>query len=209
MNIAIIGAGAVGAALANAWSRKQHSVVLGVRKPSDPKTLELAKRLGVRAASVSEAAQGADIVVLATPWPATQAAIEGCGPLGGKTVIDCTNPLSADFSGLTVGHTTSAAEHVAGWAKGASVFKCFNQTGASNMDGAARFDAKPVMFVAGDDAARKPSVMQLATDAGFEAVDAGALASARLLEPLAMLWIRLAFSGMGRDFAFALARKKG
>lgn len=75
------------------------------------------------------------------------------------------------------------------------------------MDGSAQFAARPVMFVAGDDAARKPKVLQLAADAGFEAIDAGPLTMARLLEPLAMLWIKLAFSGMGRDFAFALTRR--
>ena len=43
--------------------------------------------------------------------------------LSGKTVIDCTNPLKADLSGLDIGHTTSAGERVAGWARGAKVFK--------------------------------------------------------------------------------------
>jgi predicted dinucleotide-binding enzyme len=67
---------------------------------------------------------------------------------------------------------------------------------------------KAVMFVAGPDGKGKQTVMQLVKDVGFEASDAGDLSSARLLEPLAMLWIKLAFAqGLGRDFAFLLARR--
>jgi hypothetical protein len=106
-----------------------------------------------------------------------------------------------------VGHDTSAAEQVASWAKGARVVKCFNTTGAENMANP-RFGAdRAVMFLAGDDEAAKKSVVKLGEDLGFEMVDAGALSIARLLEPVAMLWIRLAFRrGLGRDFAFKLLR---
>ena len=54
------------------------------------------------------------------------------------------------------------------------------------MENAAQYVAWPVMFVAGDDAVRKPTVMRLVTDLGFDAVDAGGLRAARLLEPLGM-----------------------
>ena len=64
------------------------------------------------------------------------------------------------------------------------------------------------MFVAGDDAARKPMVMGLVADMGFEAVDVGPLSASRLIEPLAMLWIKLASQpGLGRGIALALARR--
>jgi predicted dinucleotide-binding enzyme len=67
---------------------------------------------------------------------------------------------------------------------------------------------RTVMFVCGDDAAAKPAVLRLAGDVGFDAVDAGKLAQARLLEPWAMLWISLAMSGaVGREFGFALLRR--
>jgi predicted dinucleotide-binding enzyme len=207
MQIAIIGAGSVGSALAGAWTKKQHRVVFGTRHPSDEKVRALAARLGAGVASVADAVRGAEIVVLATPWNATREAVQSCGPLAGKTVVDCTNPLAPDLSGLTVGHTTSAGEQVAEWARGASVFKAFNQTGANNMGGEMRFEARPVMFVAGDDPGRKPAVLALADDAGFEAIDAGPITAARLLEPLAMLWIHLAYrQGLGREFAFAITR---
>ena len=74
---------------------------------------------------------------------------------------------------------------------------------------AADYRVKPVMLVAGDDAGRKPKVMELVGKLGFEAVDAGPLKNARLLEPLAMLWIDQAMKrGRGRDFAFALVNMR-
>ncbi len=207
MNIAVIGAGNVGSALGAAWARKGHRVTYGVREPGSEKARALAGK-NASVAGLAEAARGAEVVVLATPWGATKEAIQTAGTLAGKTVIDCTNPLLPDLSGLEVGHTRSGGELVAEWTKGASVFKTFNHTGAGTMASQAGFAQKPVMFVAGDDPARKRSVLQLVTDAGFEAVDAGELKSARLLEPLAMLWIQLAFrQGLGRDFAFGLLRR--
>ena len=73
---------------------------------------------------------------------------------------------------------------------------------------ASQFALKPAMFVAGDDEEGMRRVMQLVGDHGFEPLDAGPLTQARLLEPLAMLWIDQALiRGRGRDFAFTLVRR--
>ncbi|HEY6704199.1 MAG TPA: hypothetical protein VI010_08880, partial [Xanthobacteraceae bacterium] len=72
---------------------------------------------------------------------------------------------------------------------------------------AADYPIKPVMLVAGDDAGRKPGVMQLVGKLGFEPVDAGPLKNARLLEPFAMVWIDQAMK-RGRDFTFALVNMR-
>jgi predicted dinucleotide-binding enzyme len=202
MRIAIIGAGSVGRALAEGWSRAGHEPVFGVRDPAAAKA-DSTPRL-----AVPEAAASAAVVVLATPWPETRKAIQAAGDLTGKTIIDCTNPLrmGADGLELELGLTTSAGEMVAQWAPGASVFKSMNQVGANVMSVAANFGPpKPLMFVAGDDAKGKQVVLGLISDLGFEALDAGPLKNSRLLEPLAMLWIdRALMRGGGRDFAFAL-----
>jgi hypothetical protein len=210
MDIGIIGAGNVGSALAAAWTRRGHRVRLGVRNPSDPEVGKTLAALGRYASAHdnAEAAAASSVVVIATPWAATKEAVESCGSLAGKTVIDCTNPLLPGLAGLEVGHSTSGAEQVATWAVGASVFKCFNQTGAENMADQTGYPHRLVMFVAGDDAAKKADVLSLARDAGFEAVDAGPLAIARLLEPYAMLWIHLAFKmGAGRQFGLAMLKR--
>ena len=207
MRLAIIGAGRVGAALGGGWSAKGHEVVYGVPDPEKPKYAALPRAAVMRSA---QAAKGAGAIVLATPWRATEAAIRELGNLEGKIVIDCTNPVAMGPDGmdLVVAHDTSGGELVATWAASASVFKTLNQTGAENMTMASRFDRRPVMLVAGDDAAAKPEVMRLVGDLGFEAVDAGPLRSARHLERLALLWIELALKrGQGQAFAFALARR--
>jgi NADPH-dependent F420 reductase len=210
MKIAVIGAGNVGGTLGKAWARKGHDICFGVRHPNDDKTRQLVQSIGTKsqAGTVAEAAAFGQVVVLATPWQATEAAVRAAGDLRGKTVIDCTNPLKADVSGLELGFTTSGAERVAQWARGAKVFKAFNTTGSNNMADPVINGIRTVMFVCGDDEVAKPAVIQLASDIGFDAVDAGKLEQARLLEPLAMLWISLAYQGgLGRDFGFALLRR--
>jgi 8-hydroxy-5-deazaflavin:NADPH oxidoreductase len=206
MRIAIIGAGSVGSALGQAWLKRGEDVLWGLRNPADPKYASLPRE---RIKAPAEAVKTAEVVVIATPWSATEAAVKGLGRLAGKIVIDCTNPLGMGPDGLqlAIGFTTSAGEQVAAWASGAHVFKTLNATGAGNMARAGDYPQRPMMPVAGDDAASKPRVMELVAKLGFEPVDAGPLRNARLLEPLAMLWIDQAMKrGRGRDFAFAMTK---
>lgn len=214
MKLAILGSGSVGSALARAWLPHGHSVCFGARDPAAPELAALVRALGPKASAATraQAAQGAEVLALATPWgpggAKTRAALEACGDLAGKIVVDCTNPLREDLSGLEIGHERSGGELVATWARGASVFKAFNHTGANNMQDASGYAQRPLMLVAGDDGAKKPLVLKLASEAGFDAVDAGGLSASRLLEPLAMLWVHLAYrQGLGREFAFALLRR--
>jgi hypothetical protein len=213
MKLAIIGAGNVGGALGLAWAQKAgHEICFGVRNPQADKTQTLLRAIGgkARAGTAAEAAAFSDTIVLATPWPATEAAIRAMGSLKGKLILDSTNPLTrgADGISLEIGHSISAGEKVQGWAAGASVFKTLNTTGFGNMANPVFNGMKSVMFVAGDDGANKPKVIDLVGQLGFDVVDAGPLRNARLLEAHAMLWIDLALArGQGRDFAFALLRR--
>ena len=116
--------------MGTAWHDRGHDVTFGVRNPDDPRYASLDT---VRANEA--AASDADVVVLCTPWQGTREAVQGCGELRGKVLIDATNPLSPDFSTLEVGLTTSGAEQIAGWATGARVCKAMNQIGAPMMDG--------------------------------------------------------------------------
>jgi len=212
MKIAIIGAGNVGGALGANWASKGHDILFGVRDPKAEKTQTLVGKIGAKAKAVSpaEAAAAADVIVLSTPWPATEAAIRSMGNLKGKIILDATNPLTRGPDGISleIGHSISAGEKVQGWAAGASVFKTLNTTGFGNMANPVFKGVKSVMFVAGDDAAAKPKVVQVVGDLGFEVIDAGPLRNARLLEAHAMLWIDLALvRGQGRDFAFGILRR--
>ena len=202
--MAIIGAGNVGNALATGWTAAGHKITFGVRDP------QAAPAGAAPYASVAAAARSAEVIVLSVPWQAVPDALASAGNLSGKIVIDCTNPLQMGPDGLelALGHTGSGAERVAELAPGALVFKTLNQTGFANMEHAHDFALPAVMYVAGDDETRKPLVMSLVADLGFQAVDAGALRIARLLEPMAMLWIHMALNrGEPMTTAFALSRR--
>jgi 8-hydroxy-5-deazaflavin:NADPH oxidoreductase len=148
------------------------------------------------------------VVVMATPWEATQAAIQKAGDLTGKVLLDCTNPLLPDLSGLALGTTTSAGEQVAAWAPKARVVKIFNTTGYGNMANPVYGNDRNTMFYCGDDAAAKQVARELAAGLGFDPIDAGPLTQARLLEPLALLWITLALKqGLGMNIAWKLMRR--
>ena len=203
MKIAILGAGSVGGTLGGRWaSSKKHEVVFGVREGS-------ARELpaGVSSASLPAAVAGAEVVVLATPWPAVPDVLRSAGDLSGKVLLDATNPLGAGMK-LDVGpNGESGAERIAAMAPDARVVKVVNTTGFGNLADPTYGGEPTVMFSAGDDAAAKDVARQLAVDLGFDAVDAGGLERARQLEHLAALWIGLAYGGHGRDIAFRLVRR--
>ena len=160
------------------------------------------------AGTVAEAASASDILLLATPWNATRSVLSTAGNLAGKLLIDATNPLLPDLSGLEVGTSSSGGESVAQWAPGAHVVKAFNTVGANIMADPIMHGQSALLFYCGDDASAKKTVHDLADELGFDAHDAGPLTQARVLEPFALLWISLAFSkGHGREFAFRIIRR--
>jgi 8-hydroxy-5-deazaflavin:NADPH oxidoreductase len=200
MRIAIIGTGNVGGAIARGLKGKGHAVMLGARDLDKPEVKALAMAAG------AGLAHPAEVVVLALPWRVAEGAVKALGDLSAKVVIDCMNPLGPvdGALGLVVGHTTSGAEMVQGWLPGARVVKTLNQVGAEIMARNDHLPHRPVQFVAGEDQAAKDMAMGLLGDLGFEALDAGGLRQARILEPLALVWINQAIlRGKGRDWAFA------
>jgi 8-hydroxy-5-deazaflavin:NADPH oxidoreductase len=203
MKIAILGSGRVGGTLGAGLAAAGHDVVFGVRDPDDPKHREAP----LRVATVPAAVAASEAVILATPWDAVPAVLATVGDFAGKPLLDATNPIGPGFA-LTHGHTDSGAEWVARLAPSARVVKAFNSTGFENMADPHYGDRRAAMFVCGDDAAAREVALGLARDLGFDAVAVGALSRARLLEPLAMLWISLAMApGQGRSLAFGLLRR--
>jgi len=209
-SIAILGAGNVGAGLARVWVAAGHDVSFGLPNPHTEKARAAVTALGGKARAMvnRDAVASAQIVALCVPWPQAEAAIQSCGSLTGKILIDCTNPLAADLSGLSIGTTTSAGEQVAAWATGASVVKAFNTIGAPSFGNAQFGNQRADGYYCGDDAGAKAKVRELVAAAGFDPVDVGPLRNARLLEPLAMLWIDLAVNQrQGVNHAFKLLRR--
>jgi len=209
MKLAVIGTGNVGRALGARWIAKGHEVIFGSRDPEGEKANKLAVSIpNAKIQDLESAAADCGIIVLATPFKAAEDTLKAIGDLKGKIIIDCTNPLASDLSGLTVGFTSSAAEQIAGWAKGAYVVKAFNQTGSKNMANPVYGGEKISILICGDDLQAKKTAIKLAEDIDFDTIDAGPLTVARYLEPMAMLWVHLSYiMGMGPDIAFKLLRR--
>lgn len=210
VNIAIIGSGNVGGTLGVRWAKLGHNVVFGSRDPNSSEIRELVQQSGAtaQAGDFAEAVKSAEVVVVTLPWEAVQGVLPKLD-LKGKIVFDCTNPLLPNLAGLSIGGNSSAGEQVAQWAPGASVVKIFNNTGSNNMADPVYHGEPTAMFYCGGDARAKSIARTLAQELGFDPIDAGPLENARLLEPLAMLWIWLAYpGGLGRDIAFRLIRRQ-
>lgn len=210
MNIGIIGSGNVGGTLGTRWARNGHRVVFATRDPSSTAVQNLAADAGPTAsvALAQEAASSSAVLLVSTPANATASALAACGDLTGKIVIDATNPLLPTLNGLSIGTTTSAAEELAAAFPSARVVKAFNTVGYNIMADPTFEGHKVAMFYCGDDAAAKSAVASLIAELGFDALDAGPLSQARLLEPFALLWITLALKhGYTREIGFELLRR--
>ena len=210
MNIGIIGAGRIGSGLGKIWSEKGHGIFLSFsRDPERLRSLAASLQNAV-AVTPEEAVRKSDVVLLSAKWGNVRDAIGAAGPLEGKILIDCTNPLNHEMTELEVGRSTSAAEEIAQLAPGAKVVKAFNSAFADIYHSESRlFGSRIVtMFYCGDDQAAKVTVSHLIRETGFEPVDAGPLRSARYLEPLAMLLVQLGYvQGMGTNIALNLVRR--
>jgi predicted dinucleotide-binding enzyme len=210
MTIGTIGTGKMASALASLWAAKGHAIMLGSRHPGDVRKNTAPGDPLIRFGAIADAVAFGNVVLLATPWGAAHDALRGAGSLQGKTLVDCTNPMSDRQvgGGMEIGRKTSAAEEIAQWAEGAMVFKAFNSIYWENLKNP-RFGNRPVSgFYCGAEGEAKKTVAALINDAGFEPVDCGPLSSARYLEPLAFLWMQLAFErGLGKDIALTLVKR--
>ncbi len=209
MNIGVLGSGMVGQALAGGLAERGHTVVIGTRDPA--KLAEWARgQPGVRVGSFADAAGHGEVVLLATKWDGTEQALAlaGTGNLEGKVLVDVTNPLTFGPGGpaLALGHTDSGGEQVQRWVPGARVVKALNQVTASTMVAPRREEGVPDMFIGGNDPAAKATVTTLLQGLGWSVVDLGGIEAARLLEPLAMIWIKLYVQTRSGSHAFKLLR---
>jgi hypothetical protein len=204
MRLGIIGAGHVGGTLGRLFEAQGHDVRFGSREPDKQAAGGLPRD---RSGTVADVASFGDVIILAVPWSAVKEALAATGPLTGKTVIDCVNPVLPDLSGLALGTTTSAGEEIAKLIPQARVVKCFNTLGYANLANPEIGGQKASMFFAGDDAGAKLIVSELGNQLGFDMIDAGPLSQSRWLEAMAILWITMAYKyGGSQRSAFKLLR---
>jgi predicted dinucleotide-binding enzyme len=199
MRIAIIGAGNVGGGLGAALAAVGHSIVFGVRDPTSPKCVTaLAGAPGSTATAFGAAVEGADVIIVTIRSEAIADTIPQLPPLDGRVVIDAMNRFTGDPG-------RSTTQDLAELLPGARLAKAFNTTGFENYTTARDRRRPAAMFVAADDPEAKQVAMELATELGFEAQDAGGLANAKPLEMMVKVWLALTASS-GRTIAFAVSR---
>jgi NADPH-dependent F420 reductase len=199
--IAVIGGtGPQGKGLAYRFAGGGHEIVLGSRtqERAVAAAAELSERVGsatVRGGRNDEAAQVADLVLLAVPYDGHDALVAELAPhLAGKVVISCVNPIGFDKRGpygLDLG-PTSAAEDAQRLLPDSSVVGAFHHLSAVSLNGNAELLDHEDVLVCGDDRDAKAAVIELAASVtGRPGIDAGALRMARQLEPLTAVLISI------------------
>ena len=209
MKISVIGAGNMASAFVKQLHSAGHQVSVASRDAAKANALAT-KYTGVQSVPMQDIAKDAEAIVLATSYGDAVAALKSARVLPGQTVIDITNPMTADYMDLAIGHSTSAAEEIAKAMPHVHVVKAFNTLFASVLSEGADFghNQKVSVFVASDDPASKQIVLLLAGSMGFATIDAGSLKNARYLEPLAGLNIYLGYAaGWGTSVAPTWLRK--
>jgi predicted dinucleotide-binding enzyme len=217
MKIGILGSGDVGLKLADSFIENKHPVKIGSRNPNQEKLTEwIAKhdKAKVSSGTFAEAASFGELDLIATLWAGTADAIKMADPknFAGKIVIDVTNPL--DFSKgmpprLAIGHTDSAGETVQRMLPDSKVVKAFNTVGNPHFMHPDFPGGPPTMFICGNnEEAKKTVIDDILAKFGWETIDIGGIEGARLLEPLALLWITHYFRTGNGNHAFKLLRAR-
>ena len=225
MDIAVLGTGMVGRALAGRLDGLGHTVVVGTRDPeatlartdsdrmgNPPYTVWAADHPGVRLATFADAAAGAELVVNASSGDVTLDVLTAAGAdhLAGKTLLDIANAL--DFSqgfppSLAVSNTDSLGEQVQRAFPEAKVVKTLNTLNATLMVEPKSLNQSSTVFVSGDDAAAKATVVALLESFGHDdVIDLGGLETARGTEMLLPIWLRLMNALGTAEFNFKIVR---
>src|SRR6202140_3959749 len=190
--ISIIGTGGMAAAIGGRTAKAGYTVEVVSRDPA--KARALANQLAAEATTGTYgAAPAGDIVILAVPYTNAATVLAEYGDaLDGKVIIDITNPISPDATGLVTAEGSSGAQEIAKAAPaGAHVVKAFN-TLPCDVLAAGSVEGRPVdVFIAGDDAQAKARVSVFIESLGMRPMDAGQLPMARALENVALLQLGL------------------
>jgi predicted dinucleotide-binding enzyme len=191
----------MGGKLGTLLARAGHDVVFSyAHKRSKLEKLARDSGTTARTGTPREAAQDADVLLLAVHWSRVDDVLRQAGDISGKVLVSCSLPMTDDDTALTVGHTSSGAEELARRAPEARVVAAFSTVPSEVLfavfepkDGKAR----PSLVFYGDDEDAKTTAARLIRDVGFDPVDAGPLRIARYAEPFALLIAQLAYEGEG------------
>ena len=200
--ISIIGSGGMAAAIGGRAAKAGHAVEVVSRDPAKARTLADQLSAGAITGTYGAVPVG-EIVVLAVPYSSAAAVLtDYADSLDGKVVIDVTNPLAADLTGVVTPDGSSAAQEIARLVPGARVVKAFNTLFGHVLARGGHLDA----FIAADDPEAKAAVSTFVESLGLRPVDVGGLVMAHALETLGLLMIGVAQHGAGTfDIAVSIA----
>jgi hypothetical protein len=204
----------MGGKLGTLFARAGHEVIFSYSH-SQEKLEKLAQDAhgNARAGTPGEAAQDADVLLLAVHWSRIDDVLTRAGDLSGKILVTCSLPMNADDTRLVIAHTSSGAEELARKAPGARVVAAFNTVPSEVLFGvyeARNNTPRPSLVYCGDDPGSKQVAAELIRDVGFDPVDAGPLRTARYTEPFALLVAQLAYEGEGGpELAYRFERLAG
>jgi predicted dinucleotide-binding enzyme len=192
--ISIIGSGGMAAAIGGRIVKAGHTVEVVNRDPAKARALAGQLAAGATTGTYGAAPAG-DIVILAVPYTSAAAVVAEYGDaLDGKVIIDITNPVAPDLSGLVTPHGSSGAQEIAkGAPAGAHVVKAFNTIFGHVLARGGPLDA----FIAADDSGAKARVSSFIASLGLRPLDVGGLHMAQTLEALGLMMIGLAKNGAG------------
>lgn len=213
MKVSVLGSGIVGEVLANGFLKHGYNVMRASRDPG--KLADWQKKAGSKASigNFKDAAQYADIIVLAVKGDAAESALDICGSavLKGKTIIDTTNPIapSAPEKGVLkffTNHDQCLMEKLQKKFPDANFVKAFSCVGSAHMVNPSFPEGKPTMFICGNSDKSKKAVQEILIQFGWDFEDMGSVEAARAIEPLCMLWCIPGFLHNKWNHAFKLMK---
>jgi predicted dinucleotide-binding enzyme len=213
MKIGILGSGDVARTLGGGFLKHGHEVTMGTRTPAKLADWGKQNPKG-RIGSFAEAAQSAELVVLAVKGGVAADALRAAGAahLAGKPIIDATNPIAdaPPVNGVLKFYTSldeSQMERLQRQFEMARFVKAFNSVGSALMVNPELPGGRPTMFICGNDDAAKKTVTGMLDQFGWETADMGKAEAARAIEPLCMLWCIPGFLRNDWTHAFKLVAK--
>lgn len=199
MRIGVVGSGLMGAPLGTILARVGHEVVFSYARSRQKLDMLARDAKGkARAGTPRQAAQQADVVLLAVHWSRIEDALNQAGDLSDKVIVTCSLPMNHDDTELVVANTSSGAEELARKVPKARVVAAFQTVPSEVLLGvyeSGRKTSRPSLVYCGDDEIGKGVAAELIRDVGFDPVDVGPLRIARYTEPFALLVARLAYEG--------------
>jgi predicted dinucleotide-binding enzyme len=190
--VAVIGTGDMGDSLGARFAELGYQVIYGTRSPDSERTRKLLERTGGGAKAVSgrEAAESAELIVLAVGWPAMKSVAQNLGDTNGKVIIDISTAAKQDEDGYFSSVVeTSSAEMIQQWNPGASVVKAFAVQASYVVDDPGVVGGPVSVPIAADDRAAKEQVARIVAGMGMDPFDAGPLRYAREIEAFARLYM--------------------